>query len=81
MTIESRYGMIVELLTKEIDDIVEESFTDSGYDCKERYRDEQLASYLNFLIKDLQSDNAWYKLEYRSDLRNSNCLFQKCALR
>jgi hypothetical protein len=50
--------MIVELLTKEIDDIVEESFADSGYDCKERYRDEQLASYLNFLIKDLQSDNA-----------------------
>ena len=55
---ESRYEYISELVSKEIDDIVEESFADSGYDSKEKYRDEQIANYLYFLKKDLQSDNA-----------------------
>lgn len=58
MTSESRYGYIADLVTQEINEIVEESFAESGYDCKERYRDEQIANYLNFLKKDLQSDNA-----------------------
>ena len=58
MTIENRYNYIVHLINEEIDEIVEESFPDSGYDNKERYRDEQLANYLHFMIKDLQSDNA-----------------------
>ena len=58
MTIENRYNYIVHLINQEIDEIVEESFPGSGYDSKERYRDEQLANYQHFMIKDLQSDNA-----------------------
>ena len=58
MNAENRYNYIVHLINQEIDEIVEESFPDSGYDSKERYRDEQLANYLHFMIKDLQSDNA-----------------------
>jgi hypothetical protein len=54
----SRYEYISELVSKDIDDIVEESFADSGYDCKEKYRDDQIANYLYYLKKDLQSDNA-----------------------
>ena len=57
MPVESRYGYISELVKKEIDEIVDESFADSGYDCKEKYRDEQIANYLYYLKKDLVSDN------------------------
>ena len=58
MTIESNYSYIASLVSKEIDDIVDESFADSGYDCKEKYRDEQIGLYLHYMKKDLQSDNA-----------------------
>ena len=58
MTIESNYNYIASLVSKEIDDIVDESFADSGYDSKEKYRDEQIGLYLYYMKKDLQSDNA-----------------------
>jgi hypothetical protein len=54
----NRYNQICKLVNEEIDEIVEEDFETSGYDSKEHYRDSIISNYLDFLIKDLQSDNA-----------------------
>ena len=54
----NRYNQICKLVNEEIDEIVEEDFEVSGYDSKEHYRDSIISNYLDFLIKDLQSDNA-----------------------
>ena len=54
----SRYEQICKLVNEEINEIVEEDFETSGYDSKENYRDSLISNYLDFLVKDIQSDNA-----------------------
>lgn len=54
----TRYEQICKLVNEEINEIVEEDFETSGYDSKENYRDSLISNYLDFLVKDIQSDNA-----------------------
>mgnify|MGYP006302453739 CR=1 FL=1 len=52
---EDRYKQIYKLINEEIDEIM--TNTDEGYPT-EMDRDDMIAHYLDFLRKDLQSDNA-----------------------
>lgn len=57
------YNTICQLVNEEIDEvlesrILEDEITFENEEQKESYRDDLIADYLNFLKKDLQSDNA-----------------------
>lgn len=57
------YAQISRLINQEIDEIlndrmIEDEITFENEAQKEAFRDDLIADYLNFLKKDLQSDNA-----------------------
>ena len=57
------YAQISRLISNEIDEImndrmIEDEITFENEQQKESFRDDLIADYLNFLKKDLQSDNA-----------------------
>lgn len=52
----SRYEQICKLINEEIDEII--SDTDIKHDLSESSRDEVIEHYIDFLKKDLQSDDA-----------------------